>query len=185
MPWTSIVAASVIFNMTTTRIIARRAVLIATIVILSVGLDQVTKAIAVDLLKGQPKISYLGDIFRWQYAENSGGFLSLGSELPPVIKFILMRILPLLGLSVILTYTLITPLPTLTTVLLSLLCGGGLSNLVDRLANSGQVVDFMNMGIGSLRTGIFNVADVLIMIGGIGMVVVNIKPLHFLKKSQG
>ena len=29
----------------------------------------------------------------------------------------------------------------------------------------GRVIDFMNMGIGSLRTGIFNYADVIIMVG--------------------
>ena len=29
----------------------------------------------------------------------------------------------------------------------------------------GHVVDFMNMGIGQLRTGIFNVADMAIMAG--------------------
>jgi signal peptidase II len=29
----------------------------------------------------------------------------------------------------------------------------------------GSVVDFLNVGIGSLRTGIFNVADMAIMLG--------------------
>lgn len=35
----------------------------------------------------------------------------------------------------------------------------------DRLLHEGRVIDFMNVGIGSLRTGIFNVADVCITIG--------------------
>jgi signal peptidase II len=40
-----------------------------------------------------------------------------------------------------------------------------LGNLIDRLLNGGQVVDFVNVGVGDLRTGIFNLADVAIMIG--------------------
>lgn len=40
-----------------------------------------------------------------------------------------------------------------------------MSNLVDRLLYHGHVVDFLNMGIGSLRTGVFNLADVCIMAG--------------------
>jgi signal peptidase II len=51
----------------------------------------------------------------------------------------------------------------------NLACGlvlsGGFSNLYDRITNNGGVVDFMNMGIGGLRTGIFNVADMAIMAG--------------------
>src|SRR5207249_7753307 len=43
--------------------------------------------------------------------------------------------------------------------------GGGLSNLLDRVAYGGYVVDFINLGIGSLRTGIFNAADVAITVG--------------------
>ena len=46
----------------------------------------------------------------------------------------------------------------------SFILGGGVSNIYDRLLY-GSVVDFMNMGIGTLRTGIFNFADVSIMIG--------------------
>jgi signal peptidase II len=37
--------------------------------------------------------------------------------------------------------------------------------------NNGGVVDFLNMGIGSFRTGIFNIADVYIMIGA-GLMIV-------------
>jgi signal peptidase II len=46
-----------------------------------------------------------------------------------------------------------------------LIVGGGVSNLIDRLRYGGYVVDFLNVGIGSLRTGIFNVADMAIMAG--------------------
>ncbi len=48
---------------------------------------------------------------------------------------------------------------------LALVIGGGTSNLIDRLYYGGYVVDFLNVGVGSVRTGIFNFADVFIMVG--------------------
>jgi len=46
----------------------------------------------------------------------------------------------------------------------SLILGGGISNVYDRVRYN-QVTDFMNMGFPDLRTGIFNFADVAIMLG--------------------
>lgn len=47
---------------------------------------------------------------------------------------------------------------------LVLVVSGGSSNWIDRIARC-SVVDFLNIGIGPLRTGVFNVADVAIMCG--------------------
>lgn len=41
---------------------------------------------------------------------------------------------------------------------------GGASNLVDRIVR-GSVIDFMHVGVGPLRTGIFNVADMALLLG--------------------
>ena len=49
------------------------------------------------------------------------------------------------------------------------ICAGGLSNLIDRVAYDGRVVDFLNVGIGALRTGIFNIADMGITFGALLM----------------
>ena len=56
-------------------------------------------------------------------------------------------------------------LTRLAVISLALILAGGLSNWVDRLVNDGRVVDFLNLGLGPVRTGIFNVADVAIMAG--------------------
>jgi signal peptidase II len=50
-------------------------------------------------------------------------------------------------------------------VAITLLGASGLGNLVDRLIYDGRVTDFMNMGLGPIRTGIFNIADVLGVVG--------------------
>ena len=49
---------------------------------------------------------------------------------------------------------------------LALILSGGVGNLIDRVLRGGLVVDFMNVGIGTLRSGIFNVAD-LGIVGGL------------------
>ena len=46
-----------------------------------------------------------------------------------------------------------------------LVSAGGVGNLVDCIVRNGHVIDFMNLGLGPVRTGIFNVADVQIMVG--------------------
>jgi signal peptidase II len=54
-------------------------------------------------------------------------------------------------------------------IALTLVAGGGMSNLIDRLMFQGRVTDFLNVGLGSLRTGIFNVADMTILAGALLM----------------
>lgn len=49
-------------------------------------------------------------------------------------------------------------------IALALLVAGGLGNLIDRL-RYGNVVDFMNIGVGTLRSGISNVADIAVVFG--------------------
>ncbi len=43
--------------------------------------------------------------------------------------------------------------------------GHGLADLIDRFRYHGHVTDFLNVGVGSIRTGIFNIADVALMAG--------------------
>jgi signal peptidase II len=61
-------------------------------------------------------------------------------------------------------------LSTARFVALALIAGGGISNLIDRLLYDGRVTDFLNVGIGALRTGIFNLADMVILAGALLLV---------------
>ncbi|HEX9652206.1 MAG TPA: signal peptidase II, partial [bacterium] len=65
---------------------SRKFYLILLVIASSVGCDQITKDIAKDNLKYAPPISYFGNTFRLQYAENSGAFLSLGSGLSESLR---------------------------------------------------------------------------------------------------
>ena len=132
--------------------------------------DQATKFVAKLFLQPGEFYSYAGDTFRFQYAENSGAFLGLGATLPEPWRHLIFTIFVGLFLLALLVYLLrSSELTSYATVCLSLVCDGGLSNLIDRLAYDGRVIDFLNVGIGSLRTGIFNVADMAITFGALLM----------------
>ena len=138
--------------------------LVLTIVICCVGCDRATKHIAKETLSSSPPISLLGDSVRFEYVENSGAFLGLGSSLPDAARVLLFIIFSGAGLVVAIAYIFrVDGLELMPTIGLSLLAGGGLGNLADRIANNGAVTDFVRLGIGPLRTGIFNMADVAIV----------------------
>ena len=140
--------------------------LVALIVVLCVAVDQLTKAIARLYLSNSPPHSFLGDTFRLQFSENPGAFLNLGASLPPEVRFWVFTLSVGGILTGLLFYILkANNLDRPSTIGLSLVLGGGVGNLIDRIVFDGVVTDFLNVGIGALRTGIFNVADVVIMLG--------------------
>ncbi len=131
-----------------------------------IALDQATKYYAVQSLKGTPIQHYLGDTIRIQYATNTGAFLGLGNALPGHVRFWLFNVFTSLVIVGIFVYVLVASrMKMFESIAFALLVSGGIGNLIDRVANGGHVVDFMNLGIGKLRTGIFNVADMAIMAG--------------------
>ncbi|WP_421797559.1 signal peptidase II [Haliscomenobacter sp.] len=133
--------------------------------LLATVLDRLTKIWAVNTLKEQPMKSYLNDIFRLVYAENTGAFLSLGSDMNDNLRYWVLAVVPVLVLLYIFFHVLTAKnLHIVQQAAFGFILGGGLSNIYDRIME-GRVVDFMNMGFGTLRTGIFNVADMSIMLG--------------------
>jgi signal peptidase II len=131
----------------------------------TVGCDQATKQWAVRALKEAPLRSYFADTVRLQYTENEGAFLGLGRTLPPLPRFCLFTVLSGGALVVLLGAVARSRSSSLPIVPLSLLLGGGAANVLDRAIYGGRVVDFLNLGVGPLRTGIFNVADIAITTG--------------------
>ena len=126
-----------------------------------VGCDQVSKIYCREKLEHRGVFSFWYDTVRLQYAENTGAFLGGGNKLSPWV-FIAIGLILVAGMLWYLLFK--SKRDVLTTVVISLLVGGAVGNLIDR-AVFGYVRDFANLGIGSLRTGIFNVADVAIVAG--------------------
>jgi signal peptidase II len=135
------------------------------IMIANVFLDQWTKHLAQVHLMGQPTLSYLGGLLKLHYVENKGAFLSLGAGQSEIIRYWALKVLPVILLVGLFIYTLFqSEMNRRQYIAFAFILGGGISNIYDRLVYN-QVGDFMNMGIGGLRTGIFNFADVSIMVG--------------------
>ncbi len=144
----------------------KRLLLILTILFSCVGCDQATKSVAKAYLSETHAIVLLGDTIRLQVAKNYGAFLSLGASVGKASRGIAMSVVVGLVLAALLAYLFISkPQNPLVGVSIALVVGGGVSNLIDRLRYGGYVVDFLNVGIGPVRTGIFNVADMAIMLG--------------------
>lgn len=53
---------------------------------------------------------------------------------------------------------------------LGMILGGALGNLIDRIY-PGQVIDFIDMGIGSHRWPVYNIADSAVTVGGILLII--------------
>jgi len=140
-----------------------RAVLLA-VVAGTIGCDQVSKHYATVHLMGAGRHSFLGDALRLEYAENTGAFLGLGAALPRWARTALFSVCTGIMLAACVLAALRRRWPPLRLLGLALVFAGGVSNLVDRVKH-GSVVDFLNVGFGALRTGIFNVADMAIMLG--------------------
>lgn len=132
-----------------------------------IGFDQATKFLAQAYIRDYPTRVYLGGIFRIEYAENSGAFLSLGAALSQETRFWIFVVAVgafLVGAIWVLFRE--KSLDRTTAFSLSVIVGGGVGNLIDRIFRPNHgVVDFLNLGIGQIRTGIFNVADMAIMLG--------------------
>jgi signal peptidase II len=138
--------------------------LLAAVLVATIGCDRMTKRLASATLAGAPDRSFLAGTVRVAYAENTGGFLSVGAEWPAhgriaVFVVITGALLAAMGVAIMRARWSRWPLLGAT-----LFLAGGASNWIDRVVH-GRVVDFLNLGIGPLRTGVFNVADVAILAG--------------------
>jgi signal peptidase II len=143
----------------------------AVILTMCVGCDQLTKQFARERLDGTPPRSFLAGTVRLIYAENPGAFLGLGGQLPPRARWILLVVINSV-VAAVLTVVLLwnSKMSLLRVAACTLLLAGAVGNLIDRVRFDGLVIDFMNLGVGPLRTGIFNVADVAITLGAVLLV---------------
>lgn len=123
-------------------------------------LDQVTKAVVAHTMVQGQSISVVGDFFRITYIHNSGAAfgLNLGSSLlHTLVSLVAMMALGWLFWS--------TPRgQRFTRVALSLVLGGALGNIVDRVRIH-EVIDFLDFGVSTLRWPVFNVADTFVTVG--------------------
>lgn len=149
------------------------------VILINAGCDQITKHIARENLAYDHYVSLIGQKLVLIKTENSGAFLSMGDGMTGALKFVILFLLPsvalLFGIYFLLRHK---NLPRLLVLGICFVIGGGIGNLIDRLLY-GSVTDFLHMNFYGFRTGVFNLADVSIMIG-MGLILINM----FLKKYK-
>lgn len=143
----------------------RIAVLVTVIAVCTI-LDRITKVLARTRLANRGSgYSFLHDFVRLDYMENRGAFLGLGANWSNELRTLLFTIF--VGLAIVAVVAFLAAAKQMRraeAVALSLIAAGGIGNLIDRL-HYGFVTDFLSIGIGPLRTGIFNIADFAITLG--------------------
>jgi len=125
-------------------IFTKRIVLIFFLLCFCIVFDQTTKIVAKNKLSTSPPQSYVNNIFRLQYAENKGAFLSFGNRWHKTVNFYLLSVFPGLFLMALLFYIIFySRNNSFKIAALSLIIGGGSSNIFDRFFNDDRVIDFM------------------------------------------
>ena len=126
----------------------------------AIGLDQLTKHLAVLHLKPIPTLPLWEGVFHLTYRTNTGGAWSILSS--PDQRWILLTvsILGILGILACIAFW--RDLSRLSCIGLAMMAGGGIGNMIDRLSN-GFVVDMLDFCL--INYPVFNVADCFICIG--------------------
>ncbi len=123
--------------------------------------DQVSKYLVRHNLDLHDTVPVVGDLFRLIYVDNSGIVfgIKVGGALP------LFTVLSLAATILILYYFYRERTNHLgIRISLALVLGGAIGNLIDRIV-FGQVVDFLDFGLGKYRFFVFNVADSAVTVG--------------------
>lgn len=129
--------------------------------------DRITKWLVIRNIILDDTVSVIPGFFRLTHLENPGAAFSLFAESPSLLKTALLVAISVAALVVVgLLLWKRRDAFNATTIALSLILGGALGNLWDRLA-FGKVTDFLDFYVGIHHWPPFNVADSAIVAGAL------------------
>ncbi len=144
-----------------------------------IAADQISKRLVDHFITPETTIEIIPDFLGFTYIRNTGAAWSLFAG-----KRVFLILLTSVLLLALLAYVLIagSKVPTSEKIALGLIFGGGLSNLISRIAD-GYVIDFINFYF----IPIFNLADVAITCGCVllALSVLLIEPLRLKRAGHG
>ena len=127
--------------------------------------DRWTKVLIRNRFDLNESISVIDGFFNITYVRNTGVAFGIFSSISSPAKSVLLSLFTAFAAVVVITYSVRSPARNrLLQVALSLILGGALGNLYDRLSY-GYVVDFLELYAGSYHWPSFNVADAAISTG--------------------
>src|SRR6516164_10875771 len=129
--------------------------------------DRLTKAIIAQKIALHDSVDVIPGLFRLTHVQNQGAAFGLFSESPSEFKVAVLILFSVAALAVVsaLLWKNGNAMNT-TAIALSLVFGGALGNLWDRVS-SGRVIDFLDVYYGSHHWPAFNVADSAIVVGAV------------------
>jgi len=129
------------------------------------ALDIGTKVAVQNNFVHYQQIDIIGEYVRLTYIYNPGA--AFGIEIGPYSRqiFLVLSIVALTALFGMYWFT--PPTDRVRLSAIALICGGAIGNLIDRIRSSRGVVDFIDVGVGTVRWPVFNVADMAVTIGAI------------------
>ena len=133
------------------------------IAVVVVVLDQWTKQIAVDQLSYRYPVP-VTSWFDWMLTYNTGAAFSFLADAGGWQRYFLSGIALLVSLFIVVWLWRLAPADRILTVPLGLILGGGVGNLIDRVAQ-GHVVDFISLHYEEWFWPAFNLADAAITAG--------------------
>ena len=123
-------------------------------------IDQISKLLVVNLLTKTNSIAIIKNFFYLTYINNDGAAFSI-----LVGKRVLLILIAVLVIVMLIRYIKKNNIQNkLELVSISLIIGGSLGNLIDRVVR-GYVIDFLDFKIFNYNFPIFNLADTFIVIG--------------------
>ncbi|MBZ5628648.1 MAG: signal peptidase II [Acidobacteriia bacterium] len=138
--------------------------------VLVVVLDRVSKWLVAGKITLHDSVAVLPGFFRLTHVQNSGAAFGLFAESSSEWKVAVLVLFSILALAVVSALLWKNSHSMTTTgVGLSLILGGAVGNLWDRLL-AGHVVDFLDFYLGSYHWPAFNIADSAIVIGALLLV---------------
>ncbi|MDQ3127535.1 MAG: signal peptidase II [Chloroflexota bacterium] len=132
--------------------------------------DQVSKALVTGSLTPGQSVDVIGETVRIVFGQNSGALFRLFKD-----NAAMFGLVSIVVVGLIVVYHARAAGTLYLTVTLGLLLGGAIGNMIDRL-RLGYVVDFVDIGLGSLRFYTFNVADSAISLAILLLFIAAIRP---------
>ena len=148
----------------------RRWALFASLAAVIVVSDQLAKAVVTSQLAPGQSVDVLGDVVRIVFGQNTGALFGLFKD-----NAAMFGVVSLIVIGLIVAYHGRSTPSLYLTITLGLLLGGAIGNMLDRL-RLGYVVDFVDVGLGTLRFYTFNVADSAISLSILLLLLAAIRP---------
>ncbi len=138
-------------------------------------IDQISKFLAIDHLKGQPSVEAIPNVINFTYVENTGAAFGIFGGNPLILSFVSLVII--IGIIYILVNKKKYFKFERIDVILLLILAGAIGNFIDRFFRR-YVVDFIDFDF--MNFAVFNLADTFVVIGSILLCIIMI----FFEKEQ-